>query len=400
MAIFEAMKRLLKLSFRILPWVYGAAWIIASFHQYLMDKFNNYKIFRASFGHLLHGRNLYQLYPKEQWDLFKYSPAFALFMAPFSILPFWLGLLLWNGLNVGIFWLGIHRLPLAREKKNWIAAICFLEMLTSVQNSQSNALLAGLMLLAIAAMETGRSAKAAFFSQAGLFIKLFGLLICFPMLLYKSRFKTMGYSIIAFIILLLIPLLVTPPHMLLEQYKNWWVMLTWDHGDQDGLSFMHLIQSWAGIKINFSLFQLCGLMVLLLPLLRFRQYGAVGFRLRFLAAVLIWSVIFNHKAESPTFVIAVAGAAIWFVLNSHGAWRTALLVMLMLLTSLSPTDLFPRFIREHYIIPLVLKALPCVLIWFVLMYELMFLDHAKMQSLPEDATVPVGGRKRKPVYEA
>jgi hypothetical protein len=43
----------------------------------------------------------------------------------------------------------------------------------------------------------------------------------------------------------------------------------------------------------------------------------------------------------------------------------------MLLTSFSPTDIFPRFIRNEYIKPYSLKAFPCVLIWFTLCYQLL-----------------------------
>ena len=42
------------------------------------NKYNNYTIFERSFEHLKNEQDLYQLYPEEQWDLYKYSPSFAL----------------------------------------------------------------------------------------------------------------------------------------------------------------------------------------------------------------------------------------------------------------------------------------------------------------------------------
>src|SRR5207249_7450885 len=39
--------------------------------------YNNFIIFRQSFFHLVHHRNLYSQYPDEHFDYFKYSPAFA-----------------------------------------------------------------------------------------------------------------------------------------------------------------------------------------------------------------------------------------------------------------------------------------------------------------------------------
>lgn len=61
---------------------------------------NNFLIFRASYSHLLAGRDLYVAYPAEHVDLFKYSPTFALLFAPFAWLPFAWALLAWNLINV------------------------------------------------------------------------------------------------------------------------------------------------------------------------------------------------------------------------------------------------------------------------------------------------------------
>ena len=44
-----------------------------------------------------------------------------------------------------------------------------------------------------------------------------------------------------------------------------------------------------------------------------RRWGDADFRLRFLCSLLVFLVIFNHRSESPSFVIAMAGIAIWFV---------------------------------------------------------------------------------------
>ena len=43
--------------------------------------YENYVIFKNSFPHFLQGLNPYATYFAEQWDVYKYSPAFALFMA-------------------------------------------------------------------------------------------------------------------------------------------------------------------------------------------------------------------------------------------------------------------------------------------------------------------------------
>jgi hypothetical protein len=50
------------------------------------------------------------------------------------------------------------------------------------------------------------------------------------------------------------------------------------------------------------------------------------------------------------------------------------------LTSMSPSDLFPKFIRNEYIKPYSLKALPCVLIWFTIIYQMLTSDFKNHKS--------------------
>lgn len=52
------------------------------------------------------------------------------------------------------------------------------------------------------------------------------------------------------------------------------------------------------------------------------------------------------------------------------------MVFAFILTSMSPSDLFPAFIRKNYVQPYALKALPCVLVWFKLVYEMATKDYA------------------------
>lgn len=57
---------------------------------------NDYAIFRSSYWNLVSGRNLYVLHRDQANDVFKYSPSFAALFAPLAVLPFTVGLLIWN----------------------------------------------------------------------------------------------------------------------------------------------------------------------------------------------------------------------------------------------------------------------------------------------------------------
>jgi uncharacterized membrane protein len=84
-------------------------------------------------------------------------------------------------------------------------------------------------------------------------------------------------------------------------------------------------------------------------------------------------IVFNHKAESPTFIIAMAGAAIWYFSSGLSARARGVLILLALVfTSLSATDVFPNFIQNNFFDPFSVKAIPCIVIYFTVLYELVF----------------------------
>ena len=102
-----------------------------------------------------------------------------------------------------------------------------------------------------------------------------------------------------------------------------------------------------------------------------------------LSSVLIFTVIFSSGSESPTYIIAFIGVAIWFVIKNkpYSNVDLFLLAFALLLTSLSPSDLMPKFLRENYIRPYALKALPCILIWFKIIYEMIVLKNENDNKL-------------------
>ena len=333
--------------------------------------YKNFLIFKESFFHLIGHTNLYTLYPEPSLDYYKYSPTFALLMAPFSVLPDFAGLLLWNLLNGLILFFGIYKLPMLSNKKHFfIAAFILIELVTSLQNSQSNPLMAGLIILAFVFLEKEKMALATLCIVLTVFIKIFGLVAFLLFLFYPGKKKAAIYTAIWSAVLLLLPLLVNTPAQLYTQYQNWAALLHNDYSASLGLSAEGLLHNWFGITAK-NIVILVGGILLCLPLLRIRLFTDPIYRINFLASILLWIVVFNHKAESPTFIIAVTGVAIWYISQKKKTENILLLILVFVFTILSPTDLFPATIRDHYVIPYDLKVLPCMLAWFKLTIDLM-----------------------------
>jgi len=149
-------------------------------------------------------------------------------------------------------------------------------------------------------------------------------------------------------------------------------MLTNDHSASVGYSVLGWLQTWFKTEPNKILVLVTGLILLLLPLLKTKKYKIYSFRLTMLTSILIWIVIFNHKAESPTFVIAISGVAIWFFTQTLSTTNIILLILAVFFTCLAPTDLYPKLIRKDIFEVYVVKTVPCILVWCKIMYELLF----------------------------
>jgi hypothetical protein len=362
-------------------------------NAYGYTAYENYVIFKNSFTHLVQGLNPYASFPAEQWDLFKYSPAFSVAMAPFSALPDWAGLQFWNLANaLPLLW-AILRLPIldARQRR-FIAWFVLPELIISLQNSQSNGLTAAFILWAWVALEASKPIWGGWWTAAGGFLKIFGIFAAVPALIYPRGRVFVSSVGLWSAVLVLAPLVIVAPQQLWQVYQWWVELLRSDHSASVGLSVMGWLQTWFGWEAPKAGITAVGMGLLAAStwaVCRRRAPGAGGLppvtdRILLWASVLLWVVIFNHKAESPTFIIALCGVALWYQSAPKPAlWMKILFWTAFALASLSPSDIFPRIVRTALVQPYVLKAVPCIAIWIIITVQLLR-PVAKKQSLASD----------------
>lgn len=337
----------------------------------LYTQYNNYVIFKYSFFHLLSKHDLYQTYPSEYLDLYKYSPAFALFFGFFSWMPDTIGLILWNLLNTLVLFAGIRSLPgLDDKKKNLLLLFCLPELILSIQNSQSNALIAGLLLLAFGLLERSRFILAALCIVLTVYIKIFGVAAFALFFLYPHKPRFAVALIFWSLLLAVLPAAAIGFRQLFFLYGSWWQLLSSDHSASIGISVMGILQSWFHLEGIKNGVMAAGVVLFFLPFFRIDQYRNLCFRLEVLASILIWTVIFNHKAESPSFIIAMGGMGIWYFSQRKDLLNLLLLVLGFIFTALAFTDLCPRGFKEGFIKPYHIKALFPLLIWMKLTFDL------------------------------
>lgn len=347
--------------------------------------YNNYIIFKQSFFHWFDGLNMYIHYPEEQYDLYKYSPAFAMAFGVLAWMPDWLGLGLWNLMNVWVLVYAISKLPLITKKQQLVFGLLMLqETITATINSQSNALIAGLLILAWVALEKDHWWKAALFIGITVFIKLFGILFFALFLFYPKWWRGIIPALTVMAAFFLIPVVSGGWDILLMQYRGYFDLLSHDHGTFVKYSVMGWLQSWFGLMPPKNVIVFAGLAIqALVTVVMFMRKPSTRSKALYAASWMIWMVIFNHMAESATFVIAVAGVMMWFYYSDQNKWyKLALLIPVMAFTCFGPSDIYPPALREKIVITWQLKVFPCILVWGITVSELL------KGSISSSATAP------------
>ena len=175
-------------------------------------------------------------------------------------------------------------------------------------------------------------------------------------------------------------MLISSPEYIIQTYQEWFARLVEKNSENTGLnsyqdiSLMGMVRRFFQDSAISNLpFLIIGVFLFGLQYIRIKEYKVESYRLMLLASVLIFTVIFSSGSESPTYIIAFVGVAIWFVIQPKPISKLyiGLFIFALILTSLSPSDLIPKFIKDNYIRPYALKALPCVLIWFAIIYEML-----------------------------
>ena len=361
--------------------LYVASAALVTVQQAILGHSNNVSIFRAASVNLFAGRDLYAAHPEQHFDFYKYSPTFALLFAPLAYLPFALTFFCWTLLNGLLLWYALDRLLPEREATVALALL-YLEVLLALQYGQSNALVAALLILAFVAFEGRRQLSAAASITLGAAVKLFPLAAVSLAAFYprRLRFAVIFIGVLAAAIVL--PLVAISPGDLLVQYRSWHAIEAKD-ALRRGYSLMHYAHAWLGVDWPNWPLQAAGTALLLLPLaLRSDRWASPEFRRRFLCSLLVYSVLFNHASESPSFVLAYAGIVIWYVSSPPSRLRTAVMALTLLVMVVHDVDVVPRSVKYAILVPYRIKGIPCLVAWFVMQWELLVTTRSTPQVDP------------------
>jgi hypothetical protein len=354
---------------KVLIRIYLIACVLISLKIAFLESYDNYDSFVAAFEHLKKQYDLYLMYPSEYHTEYNYSPSFALFMGLFYYFPDWIGILLWNLTHTVALLTAIHLMPIELKKKIFIYWFCLVEYITAAENVQTNATVTALIMLVFIYQEKGKTSWASLFFVFGFFFKIYVLTAGVFFLCYKKRgafiLKGLGWALLFFAM----PLMIVSFDQLIFLYQSWFHRLQLQ-SIRDSLSLIGVIGMFKSIQIDQGWIILAGTISMLLVLLKKEVYQNSQFRQLYLGGILLFTVVFNPGVESPSYIIAVAGAAIWYITLDRLKWHQWLMIVLFIFTCLSPTEIFPKPIRDNFLKPYHIKAIPCIIVWSVCMFEL------------------------------
>lgn len=348
-----------------------------------MHAHNNFLIFRGVFWHVWNGTPLYTAYPEEYWDVNHYGPFFSLVFAPFAVVPEWLGLILWC-VSLSLFlYVAIRRSDLTNRQQIFILWFCAHELLTALFMQQFNVAIAAIIVLAFFLIEKERDTEAAFFIVVGTLVKLYGIVGLAFFFFSKHKMRFVVALVVWGTVLFALPMLISSPEYIIGQYHDWFVCLTEKNGENldsiaQNISLLGMVHRTTGLAFSDLWLIIPGLLLFGIPYLRLSQYQHKAFRQTLLASVLMFVVLFSTGSESSGYIIALVGVVIWYtaVPWQRNGWDIALMIFVFVLSSLSPSDLFPAYLRKEWVQPYALKALPVTLVWLKLCWEMAIKDYA------------------------
>jgi hypothetical protein len=354
--------------------------IIAVLLDFVQYKINNYIIFKYSFLHVQQHVNLYLQYPQQYTDVFLYGPVFSVLIAPFAVLPDWLGITLWVLFNTSILYFAIRKLPIKEGWQNAIIILSSHEMMNASSWVQYNAFIGACIILGFAYILKGKEIWALFFIMFAALTKIYGIVGFAFFFFSKNKFNFIKWAVIWTIVFFVLPIILAAPSYIIQCYKDWIESLTKKdlknthaslYDDYQDISVMGMIRRIFKVHDFKNIFvTIPAMIVFALQYVKFKYYSDVRYRLYMLCSVLITTIIFTTSAESPTYIIAFPAVCIWFVIQPPSKWVNAVFVFALLLTSFSYSDIFTPYVRDHIVRPYSLKALPCFVLWMIIAYQI------------------------------
>jgi hypothetical protein len=246
----------------------------------------------------------------------------------------------------------------------------------SAQNNQVNPLIVALVIFSFIFIRNKQDFWAAMMIILGTAIKLYGIVGLAFFFFSENKIKLILSMLFWSVVLFALPMVFSSPAYIIKTYHDWYPDLLAKNAD-NLISSRTYICVMGMISKVFNVRQVANLAVLIpaillfaLSYIRIKYWHNLQYQLLILASCLIFTVIFSSGSEPPTYIIAIIGVGIWFMnLNRPLTIFEICLIVFAFFVTNAPSDIFPKYLRDKYVMPNKLMALPSFIIWLKIIYE-------------------------------
>ncbi len=354
--------------------------LLAVLIKALQGPLNNYLIYKGVFYHTLQKTNLYYYYPSKYFDKNHYGILFSLVIAPFTLLPDIVSVILYQAIQLFALQAVIRLLPMVESRKNALLLFLLFDAIANCQNVQTNTFIAFVMVGSYIYIYTKQEAKAAFLTILGFFIKLYGIVGLGLFFFVKRKPRYILFLLLSAVVCYCLPLFITNFKFINQSYVDWWVELGHKNGTNSDEQNVHQNMSAIGFfmkltgrqAFNMTYVVIPAFVLQLLPMIRRRLFHNTQFQLHYLASLMMFIILFNTATETSTYIIGATGAGIWW-LTQKKSTSTAMIVFVLfvfLAGTLSTTSLVPSYVNYDIFRKYSLKSIPYLMVWCICIYQL------------------------------
>ena len=282
---------------------------------------------------------------------FLYLPVFCVLYAPIFLLPWWLGPYVWNIGNFVLFSLAIWMLPkpLAPHRTK-IYLFLLSVLMQSIFCYQYNTVVCYIFIFAFILLEKNKPFWAVLLIMISATTKVYGLAELALLFCYPKVWRNFGYAILCGVALLMLPVLNPHVDSLSALYQGTLDMINDHHSSADYIGILFARGLKPLLLPNYRIVQMGVLAILgILFFWRYKRWHDFEFRLQALAIIMGYIILFSDSPETHTYIIPLTSYVMVFWLRPQRTWLDWTLFWLLFVNfMILPTDvLCPAWLHEY-----------------------------------------------------
>ena len=186
---------------------------------------DNYLIFEGVFKHVVQEKYLFSYYPDEYVSFNNYGPAFSLVIAPFALLPTYIGCFLWAIANAAALFIALKMLPVEEKQKVILYWIIVIEMMTSIHSVQFNAMFTAFFIFTFVFTLRGKDWIATLFIALGILTKIYGVAGLAFFFFSKNKIQFIISLLVWLTVIVAAPILYSSYDYIVQSYEDWYYQI-------------------------------------------------------------------------------------------------------------------------------------------------------------------------------